>query len=171
MTDHQTETYKSMIAISTEAIKYCALVNGGAAVAILAYLGNVYAKAPSTAPVPDLSGAMAWFLAGLLFAGSLIGAAYLTQLMLYNESFNDPIPRKTASHKYSLWIAMACFAMSLLCFGVGSSKAVAAWAIPITAATIVNPVEPTPALDGPQAMPEKPKTVTPAVDLKEDSKP
>ena len=38
------ETYKSLISLSTEGFKFCALANGGAAVAILAYLGNVAGK-------------------------------------------------------------------------------------------------------------------------------
>jgi hypothetical protein len=38
------ETYKSLISLSTEGFKFCALANGGAAVAILAYLGNVAAR-------------------------------------------------------------------------------------------------------------------------------
>ena len=36
MNEHQLETYKSLIAIATEAFKFSALINGGAAVAILA---------------------------------------------------------------------------------------------------------------------------------------
>lgn len=38
---HPEETYKSLTTISVEALKALALINGGAAVAILAYLGNL----------------------------------------------------------------------------------------------------------------------------------
>jgi hypothetical protein len=39
-TAHYTETYKSLITLSVEGFKFCALANGGAAVALLACLGN-----------------------------------------------------------------------------------------------------------------------------------
>lgn len=130
-----------MVAISIEAIKYCALANGGAAVALLAYLGNVSAKAP-TARAPDLSCAMAWFLTGLFFAGALIASVYLTQLELYNESFSDRIPRKKARHKYPLWVAMMCFALSLGSFGFGAQSAVASWASAAVGQGVTGPSAP-----------------------------
>jgi hypothetical protein len=42
---HPEETFKSLIAISLELLKMLALVNGGAAVALLAYLGNLASRA------------------------------------------------------------------------------------------------------------------------------
>jgi hypothetical protein len=50
---HIKETYKGLITIFIEALKALALVNGGAAVAILAYLGNV-ANAPQPVRSPAL---------------------------------------------------------------------------------------------------------------------
>jgi hypothetical protein len=44
---HPEETFKSLITISVEALKTLALVNGGAAVALLAYLGNLAARTPA----------------------------------------------------------------------------------------------------------------------------
>lgn len=38
---HWLETYKSLITLSIEGFKFSALANGGSAVALLAYLGNV----------------------------------------------------------------------------------------------------------------------------------
>jgi hypothetical protein len=77
--DHLIETYKSLVTLSTEGFKLCALANGGAAVAILAYLGNVAGKDPPV-PVPDMRCAMGAFLAGLVFCGFGMFFAYLTQL-------------------------------------------------------------------------------------------
>lgn len=37
--NHWLETYKSLVTLSVEAFKFSALANGGAAVALLAYLG------------------------------------------------------------------------------------------------------------------------------------
>ena len=39
--DHALETYKSMISLGTEALKALLLINGGAIVALLAFLGQV----------------------------------------------------------------------------------------------------------------------------------
>jgi hypothetical protein len=44
---HMTETFKGLITLSVELAKMLALVNGGAAVALLAYLGNFAAHASS----------------------------------------------------------------------------------------------------------------------------
>ena len=61
-----------------------ALVNGGAAVAILAYLGNIAGHAP-TAPQPDMIRPLAWFSTGLLAAAITFIVAYHTQLLLFQE--------------------------------------------------------------------------------------
>jgi hypothetical protein len=62
---HLEETYKALIPLSIEAIKMLALVNGGAAVAILAYLGNIAGHA-SAAHQPNMVRPLVWFSAGLL---------------------------------------------------------------------------------------------------------
>jgi preprotein translocase subunit SecY len=61
-----------------------ALVNGGAAIALLAYLGNFVAHAPDQHP-PHLADALSWFGTGLLATVGTVLFAYLTQLQLYNE--------------------------------------------------------------------------------------
>ncbi len=126
LNEHQHETYKSMVTISVEAMKFSALANGGAAVALLAYLGNVISKGPENL-VPDMSTAMFWFLAGLMCSGLLIAAAYLTQLSLYNESFKPPSQTKRRPHLIYLRFAILMFLGSLSCFVGGSLNAVDAW--------------------------------------------
>ena len=64
--DDWLETYKSLLALALEGFKFCALVNGGAAVAILAYLGNVAGRGVSP---PDMRCSMAAFLSGLVLCG------------------------------------------------------------------------------------------------------
>lgn len=138
MTPHQQETYKSMVAISIEAIKFSALANGGAAVALLAYLGNVHGKT-GVQPVANLANAMGWFAGGLLCSGLLIAAAYLTQLRIFNESFNDPVPRMMAPHRFFLWAAVGCFLLSLVSFGAGARSAVVAWSAAAQTALVAAP--------------------------------
>jgi phosphate/sulfate permease len=80
---HIAETFKGLITLSTEVVKMLALVNGGAAVALLAYLGNVVHD-PGVHP-PHLTHALLWFCKGLFATLLAIIFAYLTQLKLYNE--------------------------------------------------------------------------------------
>jgi phosphate/sulfate permease len=80
---HIAETFKGLITLSTGVVKMLALVNGGAAVALLAYLGNV-AHNPGVNP-PHLTLALTWFCKGLFATLLAVIFAYLTQLKLYNE--------------------------------------------------------------------------------------
>lgn len=118
--DDWLETYKSLITLSTEGFKFCALANGGAAVAILAYLGNVVGKGFAA---PDMSCPMAFFLAGLVLCGATMLFAYLTQLSCLNRISQ----RKDPSKDWRLWVAIALFVCSLAAFAIGSWKAVVAF--------------------------------------------
>ncbi len=116
---HLIETYKSLITLSVEGFKFCALANGGAAVALLAYLGNV---AGTGGVAPDMRCAMGAFLAGLVTCGVAMLFAYLTQLQLLNESTNRANGKLT--HTRPLYTSMFFVALSLVCFAFGSWQAV-----------------------------------------------
>lgn len=116
---HWLETYKSLVTLSIESFKFTALANGGAAVALLAYLGNVAGKSAS---VPDMRCPMAAFLAGLAICGFSMLFGYLTQLKLLNEIGRSE--KHVVSHGWLLWVAIALFACSLAAFGIGSWQAV-----------------------------------------------
>lgn len=117
---HWLETYKSLIAISLEGFKFSALANGGAAVALLAYLGNVAGKGTLS---PDMREPMFAFLSGLTACGLSMLFAYLTQLKLLNEIGHSE--RLAFNHGWLLWSAIVLFAGSVVAFGVGSWLAVA----------------------------------------------
>ena len=74
---HLEQTYKALIPLSIEAIKMLALVNGGAAVAILAYLGNI-ARYAGVAHQPNMVRPLLWFSAGLW-------AAAMTSIVAYQQ--------------------------------------------------------------------------------------
>ncbi|GAB2843278.1 hypothetical protein GCM10027277_08340 [Pseudoduganella ginsengisoli] len=116
---HWLETYKSLITLSIEGFKFSALANGGSAVALLAYLGNVAGKGVAT---PDMRCPMATFLFGLACCGFAMLFAYLAQLKLLNESAVGNRPR--LSHAWVLWVAIVLFGCSLAAFGVGAWQAV-----------------------------------------------
>lgn len=116
---HAIETYKSLVQISVAGLKLLALLNGGAAVALLAYLGNVAGKGVAA---PDVRFSMASYLAGLVLCGLAFAASYLTQLSLYNESVGE---RRSAvgPHQLWLWLAMTLALVSLAAFAIGSYSA------------------------------------------------
>lgn len=117
---HWLETYKSLITLSIEGFKFSALTNGGAAVALLAYLGNVTGKCFHA---PDMRISMAAFLIGLTSCGAAMVFSYLTQLRILEEGRQDQTSA-IVRHTWFLWAAMVCFFASLCAFGVGSWQAV-----------------------------------------------
>ena len=119
MSDHWLETYKSLITLSIEGFKFSALANGGAAVALLAYLGNVAGKG---VPVPNMSCPMSIFMIGLTVNGLAMLFAYLTQFALLNETNQHSSP--IVKHTIALWIAIILFACSLIAFCAGALLAV-----------------------------------------------
>lgn len=121
---HAIETYKSLVQIAIEGFKLVSLFNGGAAVAILAYMGNIAGKGGA---VPDMRLPMAFFLAGLFFCGLAMLAGYLTQLALYNEAVLLPATSWYEKHVMWLWIAICLVFLGILAFGFGSYSAVVAF--------------------------------------------
>ncbi len=116
--DHWLETYKSLIMLSIEGFKFSALANGGSAVALLAYLGNIAGKTTE----PDMRCPMLAFLVGLAICGFSMLFAYLTQLKLLNEIGRTE--KFVFKHNCLLWGAIILFACSLIAFGIGSWQAV-----------------------------------------------
>jgi len=114
MSNHQIETYKSMIGISLEVLKLLALLNGGAAVALLAYLGNVAGKGTH---LVDMRVPMGCYVAGLVLCGLAYFGSYLTQLRLFNEGQGRPKPWR---HELFLYSTMVVALLSLGAFGLGS---------------------------------------------------
>ncbi len=117
--EHWLETYKSLISISIEGFKFSALANGGAAVAILAYLGNVAGKG---AAVPDMQKPMLAFVLGLFFVGLGMFFSYFTQLKLLEEIGINESPR--LPHGWVLKLAAFFYVGSLIAFACGSWQAV-----------------------------------------------
>lgn len=111
------ETFRSLITLATEGFKFCALANGGAAVAILAYLGNVAGK---NSAVPDMRCAMASFLFGLFLCGCAMLFAYLTQLKRLNLLADG----KNTRGDWRVAASLISAFLSLFFFGIGSLFAV-----------------------------------------------
>lgn len=84
------EMFKSVIEAGQTALKSAILINGGAAVALLAFLGNLLTKeAPKgiAVPIPVMGHAMLIFIMGVGLAGLASGFRYLCQ-WLYSSDWN-----------------------------------------------------------------------------------
>lgn len=98
---HLTETYKSLITLTVEALKMLALINGGAAIAILTYVGNLALHQPTTGHLPDIKFALWWYSGGLAATTLAFICAYVTQLRLFIEERD----RRGGPPRYKLhWI-------------------------------------------------------------------
>jgi hypothetical protein len=113
--EHAVETFKSLIQISLEGLKLLALFNGGAAVAVLAYMQTVAGKG---LPVPDLRDSMTCYLFGLVTCGLAFLAGYVTQFFLYNvrQALQGPAP------PYLSLLCLLLALASLAAFALGSYR-------------------------------------------------
>lgn len=121
--DHAMETYRSLITISIEALKVLVLLNGGAIVALLAYLGQVEAR-------HELASLVAFplrlFVVGLVLGALGFVGSYLTQLCLYNESALG----KPHRHHYFLWGTIILGLGSIGAFACGAFATIGAFGSP-----------------------------------------
>lgn len=120
MDEHQIETYKSMLNIGAEATKALVLLNGGAVVAVLAYLGQVSDRAAVAARCRWPTGA---FVAGLALAMLSYLPGYMTQYTLFNEGLGEPLKWH---HMTWLKITIAVLVLSLILFSAGAFLAISA---------------------------------------------
>jgi hypothetical protein len=111
--EHAIETYKSLISISTETLKALQLLNGGAVITLLAYLG----KRPELATLAKP--ALGLFVIGLVAASIGFITSYLTQLAIYNESvYSDKYTG--LRHGIWLWITFGIAVISVALFALGA---------------------------------------------------
>ena len=114
---HQQETYKSMMSYGSNAVKFVLLVNGGAVIALLTFLGN-FAK-NNAAPI-GMAWPMGCFLFGVVVGGFATITAYMTQLALYNEGIGKTLKY---DHTFWLYLSLILVVVGVLLFGAGSIMA------------------------------------------------
>ena len=73
------EMLRTVVAVGQSALRSPMLINGGAAVAILGFLSNAWAKGTPSAVLRTLPNALLLFTAGVLVAALASGFAYLSQ--------------------------------------------------------------------------------------------
>ncbi|MEZ5553815.1 MAG: hypothetical protein R3E82_23265 [Pseudomonadales bacterium] len=114
---HSEETYKGLIQLSQTGLKFGALVNGGASIALLALIGDVVGRGVS---VPSLKVPMVLFIVGIALSGFAHVTAYVTQLRLYNESALGAKESGLGHHVIWLWISLFLVVCSIVLFMIGA---------------------------------------------------
>lgn len=78
--DHSSrlENFKALISAGQAAIRTMLALNGGAAVAMLAFIGHL-ATGDAALTIPTFAGCLSLFAGGALAAGLVSGGTYLTQ--------------------------------------------------------------------------------------------
>lgn len=118
---HEHETYKSMIAYGQGMLRFVFLINGGAIVGVMTFLGHMYEK---DGRILGMQPSIIMFLIGILLAGLASACAYLTQFCLFRETI-DRVQRKGwTSHVTWVRLTMLMILLSLGCFATGSLTAI-----------------------------------------------
>jgi hypothetical protein len=123
------EAFKALVVIPIEAFKYLALVNGGAAVALLTFMGS---RAKENCAYPPVGSALAWFVAGLVICGLGLSAFYMFKLSVFDIYKREHIPPADVQAKIkrgaAVWIlgAGGMYVLSLATFAMGCWSAVRA---------------------------------------------
>lgn len=114
--EHAIETYRSLITIALAGLKTLMLINGGAVVALLAYLGQ--------SPLgPTLAPRVLWslgaFVVGVVSCVGAFFGSYQTQFALYNEAVS-PATKAAGSHMRWQRITLAFVLLSCVAFAIGA---------------------------------------------------
>lgn len=109
---HAVEMFRSIISYGAAALKSAILINGGAAAALLAFIGNVWGKGVSSASVTPLTSAIAYFSFGVLAAAIGTASSYFTQYY-YGENY-----QRTGVAFHTLTAVLVVGAYILFSFGV-----------------------------------------------------
>ncbi len=110
------EMLRSTISFAQMALKSSLLINGAAAVALLAFIGNVWRSKEHIATIIGVANSMGYFVSGVLTAAVAAGFAYLAQAGYGNEFGRASRLIGLAGHIFS-----ALFVVSSYClFGYAS---------------------------------------------------
>jgi hypothetical protein len=120
----QQELYKAMMVLPVEGLKIICWINGGAAISILTYVGNLVSKNNSAPSLDQLRPAIIWYCAGLASAAVTFLVSYLVQLTFWyalERKEIDPLTRL----RHRLLILLGCLLslFGVFAFSMGSINA------------------------------------------------
>ncbi|MRF40154.1 hypothetical protein GIJ78_06380 [Escherichia coli] len=125
--DHESnlEMLRATIGTSHLAIKSALLINGGAAVAFLAFLGNAWSRFPGLAAKSLLACSLGYFTWGVLCTGIGACVAYVCQAAMSGEfgEFSQKIGEALR------WVAVILVVGSFVLFYFGCSTAIKAFEV------------------------------------------
>lgn len=105
----QIESFKAAISIGANACRTFLIMNGGAAIALLAFLGNIWNKNSSTEAASAIATALFLFCGGVVLAGLCSVLSYFSQCF-FSSSYGG---RK----KVHLWLGQIINALACICGG------------------------------------------------------
>ena len=111
------EMFKTVITYGKMTLNSAMLINGGAAVAILALMGNIWGKVSDPLSFHHLIKSASMFAFGVLTAAIAVGFSYLTQL-LYTISISDLRYDKASKFVHGVTMIIAVIAFVFFGFGV-----------------------------------------------------
>ncbi|WP_139686259.1 hypothetical protein [Vibrio tasmaniensis] len=110
-TAHSLEMFKSVITAGQSALKSGMVINGGAAVALLAFAGKIWETAISEVVANSLTSSIFIFCLGVLSAALATGTTYLSQLLFSNDRL------KLGNYVNRFNIAVVLSSYGFFCFG------------------------------------------------------
>jgi hypothetical protein len=121
--DFDIEELKAVNAAGQSAIKSSMLVNGGGAVALLAFIGHLTTSSETARSIPTFAFPLTIFVLGVWLGGLSAGFTYLTALgrsIKLSDPKRLPTPKWLKFSNATNWIAIICGTISLLiCFPAG----------------------------------------------------
>jgi hypothetical protein len=114
--EHNLEMLRSTISTGQSALKSALLINGGAAVALLAFIGSIWTSDNAAKALPEISLALLLYVSGVLSAAIAAGFTYLSQ-----AGFGHEFGEISRSVGYiGRWLAVLGVFASYVLFGYGS---------------------------------------------------
>ena len=115
----KSKEFDAVISLAQTALKSSILINGGAAIAILALMGNTWSENSITA---DLAESLLFFSIGVLLAVISSGAAYLSQI-LFLRVFGEEDKTTEGRGKKLQLISIILVIVSYILFTFGALEA------------------------------------------------
>lgn len=114
--EHNLEMLRATITTGQTALKSSLLINGGAAVAALAFIGNVWIKVPPESPLTMLPTSLMFYVFGVLVAAVASGFTYFSQAGYAGEF--GKISRRVGIVSHIITVCLVV--SSYYCFGKAS---------------------------------------------------
>ncbi|MCK6652272.1 hypothetical protein L8R07_07340 [Enterobacter roggenkampii] len=118
----QIESFKAAISIGANACRTFLIMNGGAAIALLAFLGNIWNKNSSETAATAIATALMLFCGGVFLAGLCAGLSYFSQCLFASSELGTKKFQSYSGHAINIFACLSG-AGSMVIFAYGSYSA------------------------------------------------